>query len=96
VPTYARTDSSMRDYSSLTQDQRAAFRQAVGRFIRDLPTGRFRKGLRVKGVKGAKGIYEMTWANDGRATFQHGPPEIESETHVIWRRIGTHDILGEP
>jgi hypothetical protein len=86
----------MRDYASLTPDQKAAFRQAVAHFIEDLPTGRFRKGLRVKEVKGAKNIYEMTWANDGRATFQYGSPEIEGEPHVIWRRIGTHDVFADP
>jgi hypothetical protein len=96
VPTYARTDSFMRDYASLTPDQKAAFRQAVAHFIEDLPTGRFRKGLRVKGVKGAKNIYEMTRANDGRATFQYGSPEIEGKPHVIWRRIGTHDVFADP
>ena len=96
MPTYARTRSFMRDHASLTPDQKAAFRRAVSHFIQDLPTGKFRKSLRVKGVKGAKNIYEMTWANDGRATFQYGPSEIEGEAHVIWRRIGTHDIFGEP
>jgi hypothetical protein len=83
----------MRDHTSLSPEQKAAFRQAVDRFIEDLPTGRFRKGLRVKGVKGAKGIYEMTWAPDGRATFEYGPPEIGGETHIVWHRIGGHEIF---
>lgn len=96
MPTYSRTDSFKRDHASLTPSQKAAFREAVDHFIADLPTGKFRKGLRVKGVKGARNIYEMTWADDGRATFQHGPPEIEGEVHVIWRRIGTHAIFGDP
>ena len=96
MPTYARTESFERDYRSLSKDQRASFRRALLHFIEDLRAGRFRKGLRVKGVKGTKGIYEMTWANDGRATFAYGPSPVQGETHIIWRRIGTHDILGEP
>ena len=96
MPTYARTQSFTRDYASLSPDQRAAFRQAVTHFIEDLPTGKFRKGLRIKGVKGARGIFEMTWANDGRATFQYGRSQVEGEPHVILRRIGAHDIFGEP
>lgn len=96
MPTYARTDSFKRDHASLTADQKAAFRQAVAHVIEDLRTGKLRKGSRVKGVKGAKNIYEMTWAGDGRATFQYGSPEIEGETHVIWRRIGTHAIFEDP
>ncbi len=38
----------------------------------------------------------MTWAPNGRATFQYGDEATPGETHVIWRRIGTHDILGQP
>lgn len=94
MPTYARTYSFKHDHASLKPDQKAAFRQAVDQFIEDLTAGKFRKGLRIKGVKGAKNIYEMTWADDGRATFQYGSPQIEGEKHVIWRRVGTHDIFG--
>ena len=96
MPTYALTASFRRDFAELTPDQKAAFRRAVAHFIQDQSAGRFRKGLRVKGVKGAKGIFEMTWADDGRATFQYGPSLIEGEVHVIWRRIGTHEIFGNP
>ena len=96
MPTYAQTAGFRRDFAALTAEQKAAFRRAVEHFIQDLPAGGFRKGLRVKGVKGAKGIYEMTWARDGRATFQFGSPPLEGKAHVIWRRIGTHEILDEP
>ena len=53
-----------------------------------------RKGLRVKGVKGAQGVFEMTWAPNGGATFSYGKSRKHDEPHVIWRRVGTHDILG--
>lgn len=96
MPTYSSTESFKRDHSSLTREQKAAFRRAVERFIDDLASGSFRKGLRVKGIRGAKNVYEMTWADDGRATFQYGPPQVEGEPHIIWRRIGTHDILRDP
>lgn len=96
MPTYARTESFRRDFEDLTPEQKAAFRRAIRHFIEDLPTGRFREGLCVKGVKGARGIYEMTWADDGRATFEYGPPVLEGQVHVIWRRIGTHDIPRNP
>ncbi len=96
MPTYACTESFRRDFAALTPEQKAAFRRAIEHFVEDLPSGRFRKGLRVKGVRGARGIYEMTWAGDGRATFEYGPPVREGEVHVIWRRIGTHGILRNP
>ncbi|MEX2375075.1 MAG: hypothetical protein WD942_05745 [Dehalococcoidia bacterium] len=58
------------------------------RFVADLPSRRFRKGLRVKGVQKTDGIFEMTWSKtDGRATWQWGEPVLEGEEHVIWRRM---------
>ncbi len=85
------------DFDRLTPTQQAAFLVAVAQFVEDLRGGGpFRKGLRVKGVQGAKGVFEMTWADDGRATFQYGDAVVEGEPHVVWRRIGTHDIFGQP
>ena len=67
---------------------------AVQQFVEDLQRGRtFRKGLRVKGIQGAAGIFEMTWAPDGRATFEYGSEVTEGETHVVWRRVGTHAVF---
>jgi hypothetical protein len=47
-------------------------------------------------VQGATGVFEMTWAPDGRATFQYGESKAGGEPHVIWRRIGTHDVFRSP
>jgi hypothetical protein len=95
LPTYERTERFDRDWTGLTDDQRRRFRRAVVRFVADLPSGRFRAGLRVRGVEGAEGLFEMTWAPNGRATFQYGSDQGHGP-HVIWRRIGTHDIFDRP
>ena len=95
MPTYERTGRFDRDLAALDAAERARFREAVRRFVGDLAGGTFRPGLRVRGVEGAPGIFEMTWAPNGRATFQYGPSR-GSGPHVIWRRVGTHDIFGEP
>lgn len=96
MPTFAWVARFRSDFDALTRAQQSAFLTAVGQFVDDLKRGRFRKGLRVKGVKGAKGVFEMTWADDGRATFGYGESVVEGEPHVIWRRIGTHAIFREP
>jgi hypothetical protein len=96
MPTFAQTDRFRRDFVALSPVQQAAFRAAAAKFVADLPSGRFRPGLRVKGVKGAPGVLEMTWADDGRATFEYGSAVREGEIHIIWRRIGTHDIFTRP
>lgn len=86
-----------RDWARLNPEQQEAFLAAVDKFVDDLGTGRgFRAGLRAKGVRGTPGVYEMTWAPDGRATFSYGRSIVGDEPHVIWRRIGTHEILREP
>ena len=96
MPTYALTVRFRRDLDGLSPAQRAAFRAAVQAFVRDLGEDRFRPGLRVKGVKGATGVFEMTWAPDGRATFQYGASKASGDPHVIWRRVGTHDVFRSP
>ena len=97
MPTRDALASFWRDWSSLTPTQQRAFRQAVGRFIVDLKTGRgMRAGLRVKRVQGLRGVWEMTWAPDGRATFHFGEAVHPGEPHIVWRRIGTHDIFRRP
>jgi hypothetical protein len=35
-------------------------------------------------------------APDGRATFSYGEEMRPGEPHVIWRRVGTHDVLRDP
>jgi hypothetical protein len=53
--------------------------------------------LRVKRVQGRPGVWEMmTWAADRRATFEYGPEAIAGEPHVIWQRIGTHNVFRRP
>ena len=96
MPTYALTEQFRRDYERLTATEREQFKRAVNKFIQDLPMRKFRASLRVKGIRGASGIFELTWAGDGRATFQYGDAIIEGEPHIVWRRCGGHEIFSTP
>jgi hypothetical protein len=97
MPTHDVLASFWRDWDRLTPQQQRAFRAAVEKFVADLKTGQgIRAGLRVKRVQGHTGLWEMTWAPDGRATFQYGEEIHPGEPHVIWRRIGTHAIFRRP
>ncbi|MGW8526811.1 hypothetical protein [Nocardiopsis sp. NPDC055824] len=62
-------------------------------FAPDVEQGRFRPGLRVKGVQGAPGVYETTWAPDGRATWEYGDGRFPGKAHVVWRRVGTRSVF---
>lgn len=96
MPTFGWLARFRVDFDALTAAQQAAFLAAVAQFVEDLRGGGFRKGLRVKGVRGAPGVFEMTSADNGRATFQYGEPIVNTEPHIIWRRVGTHDVLRQP
>lgn len=96
MPTHTQTATFQRDFGNLSRDEKEAFRAAVGKFVHDLQAGRLRKSLRVKRIQGVPGVFEMTWANEGRATFEYGKEVIEGTPHVIWRRVGRHVIFSTP
>ncbi|MFF3558304.1 hypothetical protein ACFYXL_33375 [Streptomyces tsukubensis] len=101
MPTYETLPRFTTDLHHLTSEQRQRFRQAVTTFVDDLRTGGpFRPGLRVKRVRSAPGVYELSWSMGagpaGRATWAYGTPIVPGEQHIIWRRIGGHAILTGP
>jgi len=98
MPTYEQEGQFANDYRNLTPQQRIAFLTAVRQVVADLRAKRgFRPSLRIKGVQGHGGIFEMTWEMaDGRATFRYGSEQRPGEPHIIWRRVGGHDIFRNP
>lgn len=101
MATFETTARFDKDHALLDPFDKERFKRVVlEEFVPDLALvaegGRFRAGLRVKGVRGASPILEMTWAPDGRATFIFGEELKIGEPHVIWRRVGTHDVFRNP
>jgi hypothetical protein len=61
------------------------------------PTTPWPAALRVKPVRSAPGILEMTWSfasPDGRATFEL--VTVEGELRCRWRPVGDHGVLPQP
>lgn len=95
MPTHKETDRFLAQHDRLTLRERTAFKVAVRKFVHDLRTQQFRKGLRVKKLKGHPTEWEITWADDGRAVFEYGPSVLPGHPHVVWLHIGGHEILDE-
>ena len=99
MPTFETLLRFERDWKNLTSQQQALFRKVVlDALVPDLAAADrpFRPGLRVKRVAAHPGVFEMTWDNDGRATFSYGEERVPGQPHVVWRRIGTHAIFTPP
>lgn len=89
------------DYRGLAPQHAAAFRKIVREkfapaceaYAKD-PATPWPASLRVKSVRGATGVLEMTWSfasPDGRATFELRT--VDGELRCRWRRIGDHDVF---
>ncbi len=96
MPTYQARQRFLRDFKNLSREQAAAWEKALDLFIACLRRGSFDPSLRVKRVQGYPGVWEMTWAPNGRATFEYGEELRAGEPHIIWRRVGTHGIFRKP
>ena len=76
----------------LTREQQAVFRAVVlEAFEPDLtaPDRPFRRRLCVRSIAGNPGLFEMTWKQNGRATFSYGPEREPGQPHVVWQDIVT-------
>ena len=88
MPKYDVEASFWRDWARLSPAEQDQFLETIRKLVHDLKQG--------KGVQRRKEVWELTWADDGRATFQLGASAEAGDVHVIWCRIGGHDILNDP
>jgi hypothetical protein len=98
VPTFERLARFDREFRRLPRELQRAFLSMLPVFVaalRETPPA-FPTVLRIHRVQGSAGIWEITFAPDGRATFEYGDEIVAGEPHIIWRRIGHHGVLSEP
>ena len=98
MPTRSVLASFWRDWRALRPQQQRQFLAALRQFISDLSGSQpsFNPRLRVKRMQGHPGIWEMSWAADGRATFEYGDEVHPGQAHIVWRRVGSHSIFRRP
>jgi len=92
------------DFRRLATEHATTFRQAVrGKFAPACdtyagdPAAPWPGSLRVKSVRGAAGVLEMTWSfasPDERANFEL--VTVDGELRCRWRRVGDHGVVKSP
>lgn len=98
MPTYEISERVLREFRTLSLDDQRRFLRALREFVaalREDPPA-FAPRLRVKRVQGHPGVWELSFAPDGRATFCYDEERERGEAHVIWRRIGDHSVFADP
>ena len=98
MPTYELPEQVLREFRKLSLEQQRRFLRALGEFVQALhqQPPAFPPRLRVKRVEGHPGVWELSFAPDGRATFEYGAEKSPGDPHVVWRRVGDHSILRSP
>lgn len=101
---YETTPAFDSDYRRLKPEHQRAFVNVVRtKFVpacdalAEDPAAVWPKSLRVKAVRGAPGVLEMTWSfasPEGRATFEL--VTVDDELRCRWRRVGDHDVFKTP
>lgn len=83
LKSFRRSKRFERNFKKLPQEIKDAFYSQLKKFRTSHPN--LHPSLRVKGVQGKKGIYEMTVTMDIRVTFEY------AEDGMLFRNIGDHD-----
>ncbi|MGI8553040.1 MAG: hypothetical protein ACR2PL_19985 [Dehalococcoidia bacterium] len=105
MPTYEVLPRFWNDFAGLTAAQQdlalaacAEFRVILkvweGTNRRQSP--KFPRRLGVTRMVGHPNVLELAWAPDGRCTWHYGRPQRPGMVHVVWRRVGSHDIYQDP
>src|ERR1700730_12803554 len=105
MPTFFVESRFWNDYGRLSPGERAQFIQARDEFIQILleweqsgksGVPKFPRSLGVTPMVNQRQIMEFAWGPNGRCTWRYGVPQRPDKFHVIWRRIGKHDIYRDP
>ncbi len=97
TPTFELGTGFAREFTRLPREQQRAFRKAIAKLVEAFKQDREPpRSLRIKRVQGTDDVWEMSYSGDGRATFRYGSKRKSGETHVVWLRVGGHEILSRP
>ena len=88
MPTIERLPRFDRDWAELDTREQARFRAAVTAFLDDLRAGTPTAAGHVQVIRGAPGVFTLSWSPEGHATLSSRTAEAGG-VHLVWRRIAT-------
>ncbi len=92
---YRRTKTFKKCFESLPEDIKKATRESFKLFQAN-PTPPYHPSLRIKPMKGYKGMFEGHITLSYVFTFHKETDSKTGETIVVFRRIGKHEIYNNP
>ncbi|NBD32534.1 MAG: hypothetical protein GVY17_06100 [Cyanobacteria bacterium] len=92
---YRRTRQFKKCYKNLPQEVKEATRKSF-KLFQQKPTPPYHPSLRIKPMKGFKGIFEGHVTLDYVFTFHKETDPKSGETIIVFRMIGKHEIYNNP
>ncbi|MEO7000574.1 MAG: hypothetical protein ABI068_02060 [Ktedonobacterales bacterium] len=87
----------LREFAKLSEDEQDQFILAMKHMVEDMRDGRgFRPGLRIKGVQGHPGVFEMTWRRMVAPRSPTAPSASPARRILSGGASARHDILKHP
>ncbi len=86
MPTFERLPRFDRDWAELDPREQARFRAAASAFLDDLRAGTPAVAGHVQVIRGAPGVFALSWSAEGHATLSSRAAETGG-IHLTWRRI---------
>lgn len=86
MPTYEALETFLRDFDRLSPGAQDQFWRALEKFIEDADSGKIRASLRVKPLKGERGIWEMTWEGARHLAAHRGTRDLRPAVKRVLRR----------
>ena len=92
---YRRSRSFRKDYESLPEDIKEVVREKF-KLFQEHPTPPYHPSLRIKPMKGWRGLFEGHVSLGYVFTFHSDVDPTSGERIIVFRRIGRHDIYKNP
>lgn len=97
MPTFEALERFWNEFEKLSPEMQRLFLAAKDLLVEDLRAGVTpRPALRVKRLTTHPGVWEFSFAPDGRALFEYGPEKNPGQPHIVWLRVGSHEIFKRP